>query len=183
MQELGHVYMNTSDYVHSELWRLFPVINVDKVKDIPFDYPGAMGVPLTIFDKLNRDQFEVLDLLDQPKIGGRALYKRIAIRNLKPRLPEYIDLTEWLNRTNAPYKLVVERQSEEVEEGADSRCDRVRACTVPGQTAEVQERASGGRKRKEHTGDRINDIQLVLLGKGRSGYPEDTPGAEAGQSA
>jgi len=47
----------------------YDVINVDKTKDIPMDYKGAIGVPITFFDKYNPEQFEILDAcyLDQQK--------------------------------------------------------------------------------------------------------------------
>lgn len=102
---MKHVWVKTSDVVNSDLWRLFPVINVDKVKEIPCDYPGAMGVPITIFGKLCREQFEVLDSA-RPVIGGRALYQRVIIRHLKPDLPEVIDLTDWLDRTGSKYEII-----------------------------------------------------------------------------
>lgn len=35
-------------------------INVDKTKDIPMDYKGAMGVPITFLDKYNPEQFEII---------------------------------------------------------------------------------------------------------------------------
>ena len=35
----------------------YDAINVNKTKDIPMDYSGAMGVPLTFFDKFSPDQF------------------------------------------------------------------------------------------------------------------------------
>ena len=37
-------------------------INVNKVKDIPYDYDGIMGVPITYLDKHNPDQFEILGI-------------------------------------------------------------------------------------------------------------------------
>jgi hypothetical protein len=37
-------------------------INVDRVKDIPIDYEGAIGVPITFVDKYNPEQFEILGL-------------------------------------------------------------------------------------------------------------------------
>ena len=37
-------------------------INVDKVTDIPMDYDGLMGVPITFMDKYNPDQFEIVTL-------------------------------------------------------------------------------------------------------------------------
>jgi hypothetical protein len=37
----------------------FNAINIDKTKDIPMDYSGSMGVPITFLDKYNPDQFEI----------------------------------------------------------------------------------------------------------------------------
>ncbi|MDE0471624.1 MAG: adenine-specific methyltransferase EcoRI family protein [Ekhidna sp.] len=39
----------------------YDAINIDKVLDIPKEYDGAMGVPITFLDKFNPDQFEILD--------------------------------------------------------------------------------------------------------------------------
>nr|DAP93864.1 MAG TPA: adenine-specific methyltransferase [Caudoviricetes sp.] len=81
------------------LWALFPVINVDRVKDIPCDYPGAMGVPITIFDKLCRKQFAVLDCVHHVQLeNGRHPYRRVVIRNLRPELPDEIDLCKYFCR-------------------------------------------------------------------------------------
>ena len=38
----------------------YDAINVNKVKDIPCDYDGVMGVPVTFLDKYNPEQFELL---------------------------------------------------------------------------------------------------------------------------
>ena len=40
----------------------YDAINVDKVLDIPVDYDGVMGVPITFLDKYNPEQFEILGL-------------------------------------------------------------------------------------------------------------------------
>lgn len=40
----------------------FDAINIDKTKDIPVDYKGFMGVPITFIDKYNPDQFEIIGL-------------------------------------------------------------------------------------------------------------------------
>ena len=81
----------------------FNAIEVSKVGDIPCDYDGLMGVPITFMDKYNPDQFEIigmsLDLADMSIIRERLgrndggptfyiekngklvrLYDRIAIR-------------------------------------------------------------------------------------------------------
>jgi hypothetical protein len=38
----------------------YDAINVDKTKDIPLDWAGAMGVPITFLDKYNPEQFEIV---------------------------------------------------------------------------------------------------------------------------
>ena len=40
----------------------FDAIEVGRVEDIPCDYYGSMGVPLTFLDKHNPDQFEILGI-------------------------------------------------------------------------------------------------------------------------
>jgi hypothetical protein len=40
----------------------YDAINVDVTKEIPVDYAGEMGVPITFLDKYNPDQFEIIGL-------------------------------------------------------------------------------------------------------------------------
>ncbi len=40
----------------------YDAIEVSKTADIPCDYNGAMGVPITFMDKFNPDQFEILGI-------------------------------------------------------------------------------------------------------------------------
>lgn len=40
----------------------YDAINVDKVSDIPCDYDGVMGVPITFLDKYNPEQFEIIGM-------------------------------------------------------------------------------------------------------------------------
>ena len=40
----------------------YDAINVDKTIDIPMDYDGVMGVPITFLDKHNPEQFEIVAL-------------------------------------------------------------------------------------------------------------------------
>ena len=67
----------------------YDAINVDKTKDIPVDYAGNIGVPITFLDKYNPEQFEIVrfrkgdderDLV----INGKSPYFRIIIKNKKP---------------------------------------------------------------------------------------------------
>lgn len=86
----------------------YDAINIDKVKNIPMDYEGVMGVPITFMNNHNPEQFEVLGATEsegkgfsngiflcdeghptQPVVKGKRKYKRIFIRNLKPEAPEW----------------------------------------------------------------------------------------------
>lgn len=51
-------------YVQTEYLKYenYDAINIDKTKDIPFDYKGLMGVPITFLDKYNPEQFEIIGL-------------------------------------------------------------------------------------------------------------------------
>lgn len=40
----------------------YNAINIDKVADIPMDYDGVMGVPITFLDNYNPEQFSVFEL-------------------------------------------------------------------------------------------------------------------------
>ncbi len=70
----------------------YDAINVNRVSDIPCDYDGVMGVPITFLDKYNPDQFEILGIdryiEDNPRpnkrftIDGTEIYARILIRRI-----------------------------------------------------------------------------------------------------
>ena len=80
----------------------YDAIEVSKVKDIPEDYDGVMGVPITFLDKFSPEQFEILgmsasagynskivgiDFLGKkdarPIINNKNTYARIFIKNKK----------------------------------------------------------------------------------------------------
>ncbi|MCL2548326.1 MAG: adenine-specific methyltransferase EcoRI family protein [Symbiobacteriaceae bacterium] len=65
----------------------FDAINVDKVANIPYDYHGVMGVPISFFDRYNPDQFQIIgneNMLSVPNgrgyVNGQRLYARVFIR-------------------------------------------------------------------------------------------------------
>ena len=60
----------------------YDAINVDKTCDIPEDYDGAMGVPISFMDKYNPKQFDIIDKL-RPIVNGVLKYQRIIIKNKK----------------------------------------------------------------------------------------------------
>lgn len=60
-------------------------INVNKTQDIPADYMGAMGVPITFLNKYDPEQFEIIKFRkgDDDKdlrVNGKAPYFRILIK-------------------------------------------------------------------------------------------------------
>lgn len=70
----------------------YPAINVNKTSDIPCDYEGVMGVPITFMDKYNPDQFEIVDTSTNampkgaPYVNGKRIYERILIRRKNTQL-------------------------------------------------------------------------------------------------
>ena len=81
-------YGNENDYPKYDN---YDAINIDKTKDIPTDYAGAMGVPITFLDKHNPEQFELVGQMattkidefnyGYPYIKGEKRYARIIIKN------------------------------------------------------------------------------------------------------
>ena len=78
----------------------YNAINVGKTKDIPIDYDGVMGVPITFLDKHNPQQFDILGMSAsagyskevvgipflgekdaRPLLNGKNTYARIFIKN------------------------------------------------------------------------------------------------------
>jgi len=77
----------------------YDAINVNKVAEIPMDYDGCMGVPITFMNKYNPNQFEILGCNDirlnkktpfkehglikdkDGTIDGKPTYVRIVIKN------------------------------------------------------------------------------------------------------
>lgn len=65
----------------------YDAIDVGKTADIPCDYDGVMGVPLTFMDKFNPLQFELIGIAegDSGKALGLRPYDR-ALKKLNPSL-------------------------------------------------------------------------------------------------
>lgn len=74
----------------------YDAINVDKVSDIPGDYDGVMGVPITFLGSYNPEQFKIVEisdgkntidgLMNNPKdtqVNGKRKYARILIKKVK----------------------------------------------------------------------------------------------------
>ena len=63
----------------------YDAINVDKSSEIPMDYDGIIGVPITFLDKYNPEQFEIVRFRKgnddkDLSINGKCPYFRILIR-------------------------------------------------------------------------------------------------------
>ncbi len=63
----------------------YDAINVNKTKDIPIDYDGVMGVPITFLHKFNPEQFELIKFRKgnddkDLSINGKCPYFRILIK-------------------------------------------------------------------------------------------------------
>ena len=90
---------NENDY---QKYDNYDALNVNKVAEIPMDYTGVMGVPITFLDKYNPEQFEILgmsasagynpDIVGIPFIGvkdarpivnNKNIFARVFIKNKK----------------------------------------------------------------------------------------------------
>ena len=80
----------------------YKAIEISKTKDIPYDFEGIMGVPITFLSKYNPEQFEIIGAdyqvkdgelshiankewkgkLDRAYLNGKRLYSRIFIKNI-----------------------------------------------------------------------------------------------------
>lgn len=99
-------HYSSEEYPHYDNYN---AIEVSHVQDIPSDFSGVMGVPVTFLDKYNPEQFEIVGLTernddynlnaedinklripgfakyDRPYIKGVRKYARILIRNKHPQ--------------------------------------------------------------------------------------------------
>ena len=69
-------FSNISDYYPPELvlskryddgykkFDNYDAINIDRIKDIPGDYMGLIGVPITFLDSYNKRQFDIVGFLN-----------------------------------------------------------------------------------------------------------------------
>lgn len=91
---LTRVYKgNESEY---PVFDNYDAINVNRTQDIPIDFAGVMGVPITFLHKYNPKQFEIIKFRKgndgkDLAIGGKCPYFRILIRNLQLSLSDSKD--------------------------------------------------------------------------------------------
>ena len=80
--------LNLTKYYNSYEYQLYDncnAINVDRVADIPIDYDGIMGVPITFLAYYNPEQFKIIRLRKgndgkDLSINGKCCYNRILIK-------------------------------------------------------------------------------------------------------
>ena len=87
------VSINDKNY---EQFDLYPAINVNHSADIPFDFKGLMGVPVTAIEKLDHKEYEFVDMIaryavidhcyDTPghqltEVNGRPRFSRLIIKH------------------------------------------------------------------------------------------------------
>lgn len=97
MMDAGY---NETDY---PVYDNYEAINVDKMKDVPCDYNGVMGVPITFLDKYNPEQFNIVGLTSSSEqnagryfkgktpennttkasVNGKCIYARVLIKKKK----------------------------------------------------------------------------------------------------
>ena len=70
----------------------FDAIDVGKTQDIPCDYPGIMGVPVTFIEKFCAEQFEIIGL------------SQIGCHDLLPDTKKYNSYKEVIRDTDQPTK-------------------------------------------------------------------------------
>ena len=88
---------NESDYPKFDT---YDAINVNNYTDIPMDYYGVMGVPMTFLGHYNPNQFEIVGKLNHNRpqsydygksiVNGKEIYARLLIRRRLPTPVEYI---------------------------------------------------------------------------------------------
>ena len=95
-------HYTTENYPHYDN---YDAIEISKTAEIPDDYKGVMGVPITFLDKYNPEQFEIVGATEsegkgfsnglwmensnvaQAMVNKKRVYKRIFIRNKHPEPP------------------------------------------------------------------------------------------------
>lgn len=74
----------------------YDAINIDKTSDIPVDYDGVMGVPITFLDKYNPEQFEIVEFR-KGKDGRDLVYSGIGGGRKYGHISGYlsVDVNRW----------------------------------------------------------------------------------------
>ena len=63
------------------------IINIDRSRNIPKDYYGKMGVPLSFIKYFNREEFNLLGEVKGTFVEGKAKFKRLLIQRIPQSTP------------------------------------------------------------------------------------------------
>ena len=86
------------------------VINIDRMADIPRDYPGVMGVPISGLRKIRTDQFDLVGSSSSPSVDGQAKFQRILVRNKDPEFrPKVSEAWAIVSVTGPPMTITAAR--------------------------------------------------------------------------
>lgn len=88
----------------------YDAIDVGEIANIPFDYPGYMGVPDSILGCYNPDQFELVGLgrdSEEVKVD-RSIYEKIKVLNPNAR-PSHIGFYDKSGKPKEPYSRIIIR--------------------------------------------------------------------------
>jgi len=80
----------------------YDAINIDKTADIPYNYDGFMGVPITFLDKHNPDQFKIIGL------SASAGYNAEIVG--LPKDPKYKDARPLINGKNTYARVFIQHK-------------------------------------------------------------------------
>ena len=71
------------DPANYERYDNYDAINIDSFRKIPCDYYGKMGVPITSIPTLDLNQFDIVELLKDTWVNGKAKFMRVIIQHKK----------------------------------------------------------------------------------------------------
>lgn len=88
----------------------YDAINVDRTSDIPIDYDGAMGVPITFLDKYNPDQFEIMGALISGPLGQELGAKKT--EQVRPNGKVTLEYGPIINKKGYYGRIIIKRKTE-----------------------------------------------------------------------
>lgn len=96
----------------------YDAINVDRTVDIPRDYAGLMGVPITFLDKYNPSQFEIIGCFNNSDIKNKAKFSYVLSTNT-PYINKVGNEKIWngptINKKSKYYRIVIRNRRPEID--------------------------------------------------------------------
>ena len=82
----------------------YDAINVDKTSEIPMDYDGVMGVPITFLDKYNPEQFDIITLgIGEGNFTPTRKYQKFRDPYTKEYISDKRDFLLYVRNPNGKY--------------------------------------------------------------------------------